>query len=105
MEPGLERARLDSLDVGEARKINNSMTNHADISIYRLFLKRGLTRSRRHFSTEHLGAAPNYLVLRGERGPSAKALIGLFQKLWRQGRLLLAIRVGWTILWMPEGQR
>lgn len=83
--------------------INNSMT-HADNSLYHLFLERGLTRSRRHFSHHWLGAAENYVALRGERGPSANALIGLFQRLWRQGRLLLAIRVGWTILWM-EGQR
>lgn len=78
---------------------------HADISLYHYFRQRGLTRSQRHFSTEYLQAAPNYLVLRGERGPSANALIGLFQKLWRQGRILLAVRVGWTILWMPEGAR
>lgn len=84
--------------------INISMT-HADISIYRHFRERGLTRSHRHFSTEFLQAAPNYLALRGERGPSANTLIGLFQRLWRQGRLLLAIRVGWTVLWMPPEAR
>ena len=78
---------------------------HADISLYRHFRTRGLTRSQRHFSTEYLQAAPNYLALRGERGPSANALIGLFQRLWREGRLLLAIKVGWTILWMPETSR
>lgn len=84
--------------------INISMT-HADISIYHLFHQRSLTSSKRHFSTEYLQAAPNYLALRGERGPSANALIGLFQTLWRQGRILLAVRVGWTILWMPEASR
>lgn len=77
----------------------------ADISLYHHFRQRGLTRSHRHFSTEYLGAAPNYLALRGERGPSANALIGLFQKLWREGRLFLAVRVGWTILWMPAEVR
>ena len=76
-----------------------------DSVIYHYFLQRGLTRSQRHFSTEYLQAAPNYLALRGNRGPSANALIGLFQRLWFQGRPLLAIRVGWTILWLPEGQR
>lgn len=86
-------------------KINISMTNRADISLYHHFRQRGLTRSHRHFSTEYLAAAPNYLALRGERGPSANTLIGLFQKLWRGGRLLLAIKVGWTILWMPEASR
>ena len=75
------------------------------MNVYHHFQQRGLTRSHRHFSTEYLQAAPNYLALRGERGPSANALIGLFQKLWRQGRLLLAVRVGLTILWMPEAAR
>ena len=76
-----------------------------DISIYHHFRERRLTRSHRHFSSHWLGAAENYLALRGERGPSANALIGLFQRLWRQGRLLLAVRVGWTILWMPAEVR
>jgi hypothetical protein len=78
---------------------------HADISIYHLFLERGLTRSRRDFSSRWLNSAENYLALRGERGPSANTLIGLFQRLWSQGRLMLAIRVGWTILWMPPEAR
>lgn len=81
------------------------MTSHADISIYHHFHQRGLTRSQRHFSTEYLEAAPNYLALRGDREASPNVLIGLFQKLWREGRLLLAIKVGWTILWMPEAAR
>ena len=76
-----------------------------DISIYHHFRQRGLTRSHRHFSSHWLGAAENYLALRGRKGPSANALIGLFQRLWRQGRLLLAVRVGWTILWMPAEVR
>ncbi|WP_298697387.1 DUF6626 family protein [uncultured Brevundimonas sp.] len=81
------------------------MPNHADISIYHIFERRGLTRSRREFSTNWLGAASNYMALRGPRPPSADVLIGLFQKLWREGRLLLAIKVGWTILWLPEAAR
>lgn len=79
--------------------------NHADISIYHLFQQRGLTRSRRDFSSRWLNSAENYLALRGERGPSANVLIGLFQKLWAQGRLLLAVQVGWLILWMSEADR
>ena len=85
--------------------INTSMTPHADISIYRHFHTRGLTRSHRHFSAHWLNSAENYLALRGTRGPSANTLIGLFQKLWREGRLLLAVKVGWTILWLPEVRR
>ena len=81
------------------------MNNHADFSLYHLFERRGLTRSYRHFSAAWLGAAPNYMALRGPRPPSADVLVGLFQRLWREGRLLLAVRVGWTILWMPEAQR
>lgn len=86
-------------------KLNTGMTHHADISIYHLFHRRGLTRSHRHFSSHWLGAAENYMALRGDRGPSANTLIGLFQTLWRGGRLLLAVKVGWTILWMPESSR
>jgi hypothetical protein len=78
---------------------------HAAISIYRLFHQRGLTTSQRRFSVDWLGAAPNYIALRGARPPSADVLIGLFQRLWREGRLLLAIKVGWIILWMPESAR
>lgn len=87
------------------RKINTSMTNSADTSLYHLFERRGLTRSHRHFSATWLRAAPNYMALRGSRPPSAEVLVGLFQLLWARGHLILAIRVGWTILWMPEAQR
>jgi hypothetical protein len=79
--------------------------SQADISIYHLFKRTGLTTSRRRFSADWLNSAENYLALRGERGPSANVLIGLFQRLWREGRILLAVRIGWTILWMPEAQR
>lgn len=85
-------------------KINTGMT-HAAISIYRLFYQRGLTTSQRRFSVDWLGAAPNYIALRGARPPSADVLIGLFQRLWVQGRLTLAIRVAWTLLWLPEEAR
>lgn len=85
--------------------INTSMTHHADISIYRLFHQRGLTRSHRHFSQAWLGAAPNYMALRRTRPPSLGVLIGLFQRLWREGRLLLAVRVAWTVLWLPPEAR
>lgn len=86
------------------KKINIGMTK-ADSSIYNLFHRRRLTTSRRHFSTYWLAAADNYLCLRGERGPSADVLVGLFQRLWREGRLMLAIQVGWSILWMTQEAR
>lgn len=84
--------------------INIGMT-HADSSLYRRFHRRGLATSRRQFSSHYLGQAENYLSLRGERGPSAAVLIGLFQRLWREGRLLLAIEVGWSILWLTKEAR
>lgn len=81
------------------------MNNHAGISIYHLLLRRGLTHSHRHFSSRWLGSAENYMALRGSRPPSANVMVGLFQRLWREGRLLLAIQIGWTILWMTEDAR
>lgn len=74
--------------------------------IYHHFLERGLTDSQRHFSSAWLGRAENYLCLRAGRGPSADALVELFQTLWREGRFVLAARVAWAVLWLkPEARR
>lgn len=75
------------------------------MDIYHHFQRLGLTDSYRHFSSAWLGRAANYLSLRSDRGPSADALIELFQTLWREGRLMLAVRVAWAVLWLPEGAR
>lgn len=76
------------------------------MEIYQHFFERGLTDSHRHFSSVWLGRAENYLCLRADRGPSADALIELFQSLVREGRLMLAARVAWSILWLkPEARR
>lgn len=76
------------------------------MDIYHYFLARGLTDSLRHFSSAWLGRAENYLCLRADRGPSSDALIELFQTLWREGRLALAARVAWSVLWLrPEARR
>ena len=75
------------------------------MDIYHHFLARGLTDSQRHFSSAWLRHAENYLSVRGSRGPSADALIELFQTLWREGRPLLAARVAWAILWLPKEAR
>lgn len=75
------------------------------MDIYQHFFTRGLTDSQRHFSSAWLGRAENYLCLRAGRGPSADALVGLFQTLWREGQLLLAARVGWAVLWLPSEAR
>lgn len=76
------------------------------MDIYHLFQRRGLTDSYRHFSSEWLNKADNYLCLRGARGPSSDVLITLFQKLVREGRLMLAARVACAVLWLkPEARR
>lgn len=76
------------------------------MDIYHHFERRGLTDSQRHFSSAWLSRAENYLCLRGERGPSADALVELFQTLWREGRFALALRVAWAVLWLaPEARR
>lgn len=75
------------------------------MDIYHHFKRLGLTDSQRHFSSAWLGRAENYLCLRGERGPSANALVELFQTLVREGRLMLAARVAWAVLGLPEDAR
>lgn len=75
------------------------------MDIYQHFFARGLTDSQRHFSSAWLGRAENYLCVRAGRGPSADALIELFQTLVREGRLMLAARVAWATLWLPKEAR
>lgn len=76
------------------------------MDIYHHFLRRGLTDSQRHFSSAWLNRAENYSCIRAGRGPSADALIELFQTLVREGKLMLAVRVGWAVLWLkPEARR
>jgi hypothetical protein len=66
---------------------------------YRHLSRRGLTSSLRDYSAYYLGMAENYACLRGERGPSERALINLFRRLWEEHRYLLAVRVAVVILW------
>lgn len=76
------------------------------MTIYHHFLERGLTDSHRHFSSAWLNRAENYLCLRAGRGPSADALVELFQTLVQEGKLVLAARVAWAVLWLkPEARR
>lgn len=76
------------------------------MDIYHYFRERGLTDSRRHFSSAWLGRAENYMCLRSGREASPDALIELFQSLWREGQFALAFRVGWAVLWLtPEARR
>ncbi len=71
---------------------------NTDLNIYHELERRNLTHSRRHASRELFGGADNYLCIRGDRGPSERALIHLFQKVWRQ-HPLLALRLAKRILW------
>lgn len=75
------------------------------MTIYHHFLERGLTDSRRHFSSAWLCRAENYLALRSGREASADALVELFQTLWREGQFALAVRVAWAVLWLPQEAR
>ncbi|MBA4794669.1 MAG: hypothetical protein H2041_13475 [Phenylobacterium sp.] len=56
-------------------------------------MRRGLTSSLRDYSSYYLGMAENYACLRGERGPSERALIHLFRRLCEERRYLLAAKV------------
>jgi hypothetical protein len=102
LKPALSQPKQTPNQNIQGSKINTLMP---DSSLYNHFRQRGLTRSQRHFSHHWLNSAENYLSLRGEREASSNVLVGLFQKLWREGRLLLAVKVAWTILWLPEAAR
>lgn len=78
--------------------INTDMMN-AGIAFYTTLAERGLTTSLRDYSSYYLGMAENYACLRGDRGPSERALINLFRRLWEERRYLLAARVARAILW------
>ena len=75
------------------------------MDIYHHFERLGLTDSHRHFSRAWLNRAENNLCLRAGRGPSADALVELFQTLWRERRPMLAARVAWAVLWLPQEAR
>lgn len=77
------------------------------MDLYQHFKSRGLVQSRRDFS-RLVGRAENYMCLRAGRAgreASADVLVGLFQNLWREGRLVLAVRVAWAVLWLPVARR
>lgn len=68
-------------------------------NFYQELRRKGCTDSLRDYSRRYLGMAENYACLRGERVPSDRALVHLFQRLWCERRLLLAARVAHAILW------
>ena len=55
--------------------------------IYEIARERGLVRSRRQFSREYLGRAPNYAADRGFTHCSAGALVNLFRRLGEAGQV------------------
>ena len=67
------------------------------MDIYTELERRGLTHSRRHASRELFGAADNYLSLCGDRGPSERAMIHLFRRLY-SAYPIFASRIAWLIL-------
>jgi hypothetical protein len=73
------------------------------IDFYLVLSKRGLTPSLRHYSSHYLGMAANYACIRGDRPPSAYALLNLFSRLWEEQRILLAVRVAYHILFRACG--
>ena len=76
----------------------------ADLAIRDELTRRNLTWSLRDYSSHYLGMAPNYACLRGDRGPSERALINLFRRLWEERHYILAARVAWTILFTGSDQ-
>ena len=74
------------------------MTNTGP-DFYHQLERAGCTRSLRDYSSYYLGMAENYACLRGERGPSERALIHLFRRLWAERRFWFAAKVARVILW------
>ena len=73
--------------------------------LYELMAGRGLTTSRRHFSRQWLGAAPNYACLRGDRLPSDSAMLHLARKLIDQRRYILAAHILQMLVWPQNPDR
>lgn len=80
--------------------INTGIMN-AGIDLYPLFLARGLVRSKREFSRDWCGAAPNYLCLRGDRQLPDHIILRILRRLIRERRFVLAAYVARELLW-PE---
>lgn len=78
--------------------------NTTGTAIYLLLERKKITWSRRDASTYLLGMNPSYLAQRGDRELSERALINLFQFLWRERRYSLALGVAHELLFRrPTG--
>lgn len=69
------------------------------IDLYRLLLARGLVQSKREFSREFCGSAPNYLCLRGDRQLPDHIVLRILRRLIRERRFVLAAYVARELLW------
>ena len=70
--------------------------------IYEAAKERGLVRSLRHFSTEFLHRAPNYLADMGFERCSAGALLNLYRRLGEIGQVDLQARAFERLLTAEE---
>jgi len=77
---------------------------NTDFAIREELTRRKLTWSLRDYSSHYLGMAPNYACLRGDRGPSQRALINMFRRLCEERHYILAAKVAWTILFGGSDQ-
>jgi len=73
-------------------------------AIFEAAKERGLVRSRRQFSREYLGRAPDYAADRGFGHCSAGALVNLFRRLGETGHIDLQAKAFTTLLAAEEGE-
>lgn len=78
---------------------------NAGIDLYHLLRSRGLTHSRRHFSREWCGAAPNYACLRGARQLPDHIVLHIIRRLIKERRFILAGYVMRQLLWPETPER
>lgn len=73
--------------------------------LYDMMAKRGLTHSRRHFSTTLLGAAHNYATSNRHGRPSDSTLLHLIRWLLDRGRYILALHCLQMLVWPDRPDR
>ena len=73
--------------------------------LFNLMAKSGLTRSRRHFSVELLGAAHNYATSNRDGRPSDSAMLHLIRWLYARRRYVLAIYCLQMLVWPDRPDR
>lgn len=73
--------------------------------LYQLMAHRGLARSRRHFSTELLGAAHNYAASNRGGRPSDTMMLHLVRWLYNHRRYWLALQCLQMLVWPDRPDR